>query len=230
MERLPPRETRQGWHDRGYLPHFDGVGYDQAVTIRLADSLPRHVVKSLAQELEALPENERTGEEIRRLNRFLDAGHGSCILKEKLAAALVQEALFFGHQLRYDLLAWVIMPNHVHAIVQPFEGWPLGKIVATWKKRSAREINKAVGRRGSLWYREYFDRFQRDYDHFQRTTAYIEANPVKAGLRNEASEWRWSSARFRNREGAIDWALIAATFGLPGGHSGEWRSLETSPL
>lgn len=223
MEVSEPLKPK-GWYDRRYLPHFDAPRYAQAITFRLADSLPAPVVEAVAAELRHVPEPQRDAETIRRVNLLLDAGHGGCVLRDPRAAALVQEALLFGHGERYDLLAWTVMPNHVHALVRPCEGWALGTIIGSWKKRSAREINKLLGREGTLWFREYFDRFQRDAGHLQRTVAYIERNPAKAGLCGDAREWRWSSARFRDAEGRIDWSLVEATVGMPGGRSGERRS------
>lgn len=173
MEISEPLKPK-GWYDRNYLPHFDAPGWGQAITFRLADSLPAPVVEAMAKELRAVPEAERDAEAVRRVNRLLDAGHGACVLRDPRAAALVQEALLFGHGERYELLAWTVMPNHVHALIRPGEGWALGTIVGSWKKRSARGINHLTGREGALWFREYFDRFQRDGGHRERTVAYIE--------------------------------------------------------
>lgn len=224
MESLLNPQPPLGWYDRGYLPHFDAPGYGQAITFRLADSLPKHVIDALAKELLALPAKERDAEQARRFNRLLDSSLGSCVLREAWAAAIIQESLFFGQRDRYDLLAWIVMPNHVHVLIRPREDWSLGRIVGDWKKHSAREINRKMERTGRLWFREYFDRFQRDPGHRERSISYIERNPVKAGLCETATEWRWSSARFRSSDGMIDWDLIRATIGAPRGHSGEWWS------
>ena len=226
VERLSDSLKHLGWYDRGYLPHFDAPLYGQAITFRLADSMPRHVLVAMEEELSATPDRERDAEEVRRFNRLLDAGLEGCPLREPWAAGIVQESLLFGHGERYDLLAWVVMPNHVHVLIRPAEGWTLGRIVGDLKKHTAREVNLRLGRTGRLWFREYFDRFQRDPGHRERTVAYIERNPVKAGLCPEASDWRWSSARFRSAGGALDWDRVRATVGMSGGHSGEWRSRE----
>ncbi len=228
VERLSDSQRHLGWYDRGYLPHFDAPRYGQAITFRLADSMPKHVLDALEKELAGVPEAERNAEEVRRFNRLLDGGSGSCALRQPWAATIVQDSLLFGHALRYDLLAWAVMPNHVHVLIRPEEGWTLGRIVGDWKKHTARKINRELGRTGRFWFREYFDRFQRDPGHRERTVAYIERNPVKAGLCVETSDWRWSSGRFRDDNGVVDWDRIVATVGRPGSHSGEWRSREVA--
>ncbi|HEY6981054.1 REP-associated tyrosine transposase [Reyranella sp.] len=98
---------------------------------------------------------------------------------------------------RYRLLAWCIMPNHVHVVVEPADGQTLGAIVHSWKSFSAKQANGILGRSGPFWHRDYFDRFIRDEGHLARTIHYVEDNPVKAGLVSMPSEWPWSSSRFR---------------------------------
>jgi putative DNA methylase len=74
------------------------------------------------------------------------------------------------------------MPNHALVIVEQIEGWPLASVVHSWKSFSANAVNRVLGRTGSVWMREYFDRFMRDNDHFNTAIAYVEGNPVSAGL------------------------------------------------
>lgn len=104
---------------------------------------------------------------------------------------------------RYDLIAWVVMPNHVHVLIRTYEGVTLGKIVQSWKSYTGRQISKMqtaqetrLGNQDSagIWMREYWDRFIRDEPHFQTVIAYIHQNPVKAGLVAHAEDWFWSSA------------------------------------
>jgi REP element-mobilizing transposase RayT len=70
----------------------------------------------------------------------MDAGHGSCILREPAIAQIVQDALLFFDAERYRVFAWTVMPNHVHVLFQPCNGWSVAKIVASWKKFTARSI------------------------------------------------------------------------------------------
>ncbi len=92
------------------------------------------------------------------------------------------------------MLAWVIMPNHVHAVFEPFAGFSLGEIVDSWKGHTASEGNKMLGRKGPFWAKDYFDRYVRDAIHFEKAIDYVHANPVKAGLAAQVEDFRWSSA------------------------------------
>ena len=73
-----------------------------------------------------------------------DAGHGCCLLREPAAACLVQDALLCFDGVRYRLLAWVVMPNHVHVLFQPLEGWTMARIVASWKSFTGRRLASAA--------------------------------------------------------------------------------------
>ena len=137
-----PRElpSEGEWHSRGYLPHFECNEVIQHVTFHLADSLPKDVVARLDEEIRALPVDEQDSERRRKIEVWVDAGHGSCILREQAIAEMVQGSLLFFDGQRYRLIAWVIMPNHVHVLFQPIMGWTVAKIVASWKKFTARKI------------------------------------------------------------------------------------------
>jgi putative transposase len=177
----------KGWHSRGYLPHFDSPETVQFVTFRLADSLPRNVVESLLLQDDG----------IRLIDERLDAGLGACWLGRADVASLVQNALLHFDGDRYRLLAWCLMPNHVHAIIEILGTMSLSDIVKSWKSFTARQANTLLGRSGSFWHPDYFDRYMRNEGHLERTIEYVESNPVKAGLAGTAEDWPWSSARFR---------------------------------
>jgi REP element-mobilizing transposase RayT len=179
-----------GWHSRGYLPHLDAAGLTQSVTFRLADSLPG-AQAGIWSELARLASDAKR----RALaEAWLDRGHGSCVLREPDLAAFVENALLCFDGQRCRVLAWVVMPNHVHVLVGVFPSWPLRSLVKSWKSYTARAINDRLGRRGALWQADYFDRFIRDDDHLRNEIDYIEENPVKAGLVAFAADWPWSSA------------------------------------
>ena len=182
------------WHSRGYLPHFDNPASIQGVTFRLADSLPQSVLDHMARELEELPEEERDIERQKRIGIYLDAGHGECLLRDHRVAEIVENALLFFDAQRYRLLAWCVMPNHVHVLAGMMEGWTLSKMVHSWKSFTAHEINLLLNRSGTVWYPDYYDRFIRDENHFAAAVNYIERNPVKARLAGEKEDWRGSSA------------------------------------
>jgi REP element-mobilizing transposase RayT len=185
---------KPGWHNRGYLPHFDVPNKVQAITFRLADALPRQVVESWQLELADQPDKERKVEEQRRLQRYLDAGRGECVLKDPKCAEIVENALLHFDCDRYMLLAWVVMPNHVHVVAELADDIRLGDVVESWKKFSARHINATLGRSGRLWFKDYYDRWIRNGDHLRNAIAYTHANPVKARLCQAEDNWRWSSA------------------------------------
>ncbi len=94
--------------------------------------------------------------------------------------------------------AFVVMPNHVHVLTTFREGFRLCDVVRGWKSFSARRINVILGSDGAFWQRNYFDRFIRDETHFERVRAYIENNPVTAGLSKTADSWVFSSASPRS--------------------------------
>ena len=178
----------KGWHSRGYLPHFDSPETVQFVTFRLADSLPRAVVEGL----------RLADDGIQRIDRELDSGMGECWLRSPAIASLVQDSLFHFDGQRYRLLAWCLMPNHVHVVMDMLEGKAsLGAIVRGWKSFTARRANEQLGRSGAFWHADYFDRYMRNEEQLNRTIEYVEQNPVKAGLVNSPADWTWSSAYFR---------------------------------
>jgi type I restriction enzyme R subunit/putative DNA methylase len=190
------------WYSRGYLPHRDRTHLLQSITFRLADSLPQSELKQLEQKLLLLPEIRRDIEKRKGIEQWLDAGMGCCALRNAEAASCVQNALLHFDGDRYRVLAWVIMPNHVHVLIDPAE--PISKTIQCWKSFTARWLLKHNERLGlgipdphHVWMREYWDRFIRDDDHLRATIDYIHRNPVKAGLCREPGDWPWSSAAGR---------------------------------
>ena len=175
----------------------------QSITFRLADALPRELIETWKQELEIdrlTPADDPRMIDLRRkIDRYEDAGHGSCVLRDQRVASVVEDALLFFDGKRYRLIAWCVMPNHVHAMIEMC-GIPLAALLHSWKSFTAKEINKLLGTTGPLWFEEYHDRFIRDETHFHNAVAYIEKNPVKAALCAEAHEWMFSSARRKVKE------------------------------
>ena len=188
------RDIPRGWHDRGYLPHYDAARVFQSITYRLADALPRAVVEQFATEVELEPETERQLELRRRYEQFLDSGYGSCVLRQPAVAQQVIEAWRHFAGERYHLHAWVVMPNHVHVLCEPLSGYSISALVGSWKAYTARRINRLLGRSGALWMEDYWDRYIRDAGHYQKVIAYIHDNPIQAGLVEAAEDWPWSSA------------------------------------
>ena len=190
-------ESRKGRHSRGYLPHIDADGLTQFVTIRLADAVPLPLIRQwkerLSLEDQAQSQDPKGALELQRwIARFEDRGHGACFLKKPNVAAAVQEILLNSIP---GLMHWFIMPNHLHFLFRS-DGEPMGTTMRNLKGRTARKVNQLLGRTGSLWFPDYFDRMIRDHDHLRRTVFYIEQNPVKAGLARTMEEWEFGSASY----------------------------------
>jgi len=202
---------------RRHLPHFDAVGRTVFVTWNLKGSLPLEALKRIRHEQREmaklvgrickptppdLAKDNLLLEHTRRVFRisedFLDrAEHGPRFLAQPQFAAPVKDALLDGAGQWYLLFAFVVMPNHVHALIQPHVA--LDRITMAIKRRTAKEINllrKTPGQ--AVWQDESFDHFPRDAAAHARITKYIERNPVAAGLCESEESWPWSSAAMRS--------------------------------
>jgi REP element-mobilizing transposase RayT len=130
------------------------------------------------------------------MDRLLDGRtSGPLFLQRPEIADLVVAALRNGDDQfhRYQLHAFVVMPNHVHMLVTP-------RVVATrWlgplKGFTSHQANELMGVHGrAFWQDESYDHLVRSDVEFERIRAYIERNPVTAGLVAAAERFRWSSA------------------------------------
>ena len=171
-----------GWHHRGYLPHYDGGEIWQLINVHLGDALPEHVVQIWQQELKIrrMPDEELSVELHRKVEKYLDNGFGRCFLRDPRIAEMTQNSLLHFNIVRYELAAWVVMPNHIHVLLKPAAGIELSAIIHSIKSYTASEANRILRRKGQFWQEDYHDRFMRDTAHFNRTIRYIENNPVKA--------------------------------------------------
>ncbi|HLP00279.1 MAG TPA: transposase [Fimbriimonas sp.] len=187
----------KGWYRGKYLPHFDAGGLTQDITFRLADSLPRAALDRLE---ESLTDSgmKRDIERANRIGELLDQGFGSCILREPACAEIVANAINFLDGDRYELKAWVVMPNHVHLLAHFSEGQSLSKAMHSLKSFTTHEIQKLHREMSLVWQIEVFDRYIRNEAHFLRKVDYIHQNPVVAKLCRTPEEYRWSSAYLRN--------------------------------
>jgi valyl-tRNA synthetase len=184
---------------RRHLPHWQQPGKTYFVTFRLADSIPAAKLTALESErvswLRHNPEpwNDALRKEYykrfsAKLDEWLDAGSGSCVLRDARAAKVVADALKHFDNHGYKLGAWVVMPNHVHAIVTPLEAHTLSEILHSWKSYTAHEIKKQLGRRGQLWQHESYDHIVRNERALFKVAEYIDRNPERAGVKvGEAS-------------------------------------------
>src|SRR5213082_1187698 len=178
---------------RRHLPHWEQEGATYFVTFRLADSIPNTLLTEWHDELQTWlkfhprPWDHKTAKEYERPfvdgpEKWLDRGHGECHLRNQRLAAIVANALRHFDRERYRLDAFVVMPNHVHVLVQPKSGHSLSEILHSWKSFSAHSINKALHRKGDFWMEESYDRMVRDFEELERYRDYIKENPVAAKL------------------------------------------------
>jgi REP element-mobilizing transposase RayT len=181
---------------RGYLPHYDVPQGIYFVTFRLADSLSYSLVKQWQEKLKLA----YTADASKNLNyeyqeavqNFLDTSSGNCWLKKPEVASIVDGAIRYFDQQRYNLFAWTIMPNHVHVLFQMKDGYQISQILHSWKSYSAHQANKLLKRTGEFWQHEYFDTSIQSERQLEFTLRYILNNPVKAGLCAEVSQWPWT--------------------------------------
>jgi REP element-mobilizing transposase RayT len=208
----PPNPLVGGLHFRGKLPHLRRESAVYFVTFRLADSLPAHEVSRLKRERQRILEQARAAKRpltwheeqqllawyCDKVEALLDAGHGACWLSKPEIASLVAGALKHFHGQRYELRAWVVMPNHVHVVVWPMPGHTLSDILHSWKSFTSSQANKLLHRTGdNFWQAESFDHWIRDDEERARLVTYVENNPVKSGFCRRPEDWEWSSARGR---------------------------------
>jgi len=178
---------------RRRLPHWQQDGKTFFVTFRLNDSIPVEVLNSWREERQQWladhpqPWSAETEAEYHRvfsatMDRYLDQGLGSCLLAKAGHGTTTASAFRFYDGLRYVMHSFVVMPNHVHLLLSLMDDHPMAKIVADWKRFTARTINQAEGGSGGIWMEDYFDRLIRDWDHFINVCRYIGRNPEKAKL------------------------------------------------
>jgi len=188
----------------GHLPHWYQPGVTYFVTFRTEDSVPDGLLRSwhrrrddwLARigidphnpswkaRLRQLPEREREYHVTftREFMAYLDRGHGDCVLKDKALAGVVGNSLLHFEGDRYLLGDFIVMPNHVHLLVCLLGQTEIEAQCKSWKRFTAREINRALGRSGRFWQEESFDHLVRSPEQFAYFERYIAENPVKAKL------------------------------------------------
>ena len=187
-----------------YLPHWrkkDGIYF---VTFRLAGSVPSHLKKNREDLRKEIFDNAaRTGREFSKQEldmleeihfeeiRLAPKDLNHRFLKDERIAKMLADAFVHFDSKRYQLLAWCIMPNHVHIVFRPLADEEVPKILQSWKGFSAREANKILGRTGKFWHEEYYDHLVRNEKQLFRCIEYTWMNPDKAGLKNW--KWRWKA-------------------------------------
>jgi putative transposase len=174
------------------LPHWEQVGATYFITFRLADAVPLALRTKWKRERDIWlkfhprPWNAGTEKEYHlrfsaQMDKWLDAGHGSCVLRQVECRAVAERVLRKFD--RYIHHAWIIMPNHVHTLTTLKPESPIKDVLQGWKGVSSNGVNRLLGRRGTLWLEDYFDRLIRDGDHFASCVRYNRNNPRKAKLK-----------------------------------------------
>jgi REP element-mobilizing transposase RayT len=180
--------------NRGNTPHWEMPQATYSITYRLYDAVLPAAARRFHEARDAQYRSAATAAErleIRRtwehdFDALLDRGDGACHLQQPRIATVVADNLrHWAARGRYYLHAWCVMPNHVHAVIQIREPIGLATVVHSWKSYTAKRANEILGRTGTFWQREYYDRIIRNDEHLSDAVAYVLANPAKAGLR----EW-----------------------------------------
>jgi len=182
-----PHEPVRIYHR--HLPHWRQDGATYFVTARLHDSLPQHCVQYLDQLRRALLARPQDKADYIKADRayflkmkhYLNAGYGACWLRETEAKRALESTLAHGEEGQYGLDSYVIMPNHLHVLVNPKRGHELEEILQSWKSVSARQINRIAGRKGRVWQEESYDRLVRDAAELGRIRRYIERHHAGSG-------------------------------------------------
>ena len=202
---------------RRHLPHLQPPGATLFIAFRLAGSIPAEVLQQLraeADRVEAIlarisdpkERTERAYLEQRRLfgkwDTALDtAQSGPFWLRDSRVAGLVAESMHHRDGWVYDLVAYCIMPNHVHVVYTPLpkeDGTyhAMSAIMHSLKLYTASESNLLLGREGQFWQHENYDHVVRDEAELRRIIWYVLNNPVKAGLVECWEDWKWSYCKF----------------------------------
>ncbi len=176
------------------LPHWQQPGTSYFVTFRLNDSIPKQTIGKIKADRgiwlnqHSKPYSKEDWQEYNRLfsekiQNLLDAGSGTCLLKDQAISNMVKKAFLHFDKKRYDLGAWVIMPNHTHLIVTPYENNSIQEITHSWKSFTAHEINNSLKKQGEIWQHESFDHIIRNEKQLHAIEKYIIENPIKAKLK-----------------------------------------------
>jgi len=187
------------------LPHWAQAGAVVFITWRTLDSMPKQVLERWRAEknrwlythgidvlsegwksqVQNLPEDLSTEYHDRFTTRWheeLDACHGLCVLSRKDIADVVHQSLLHFDGDRYEMLDFVIMPNHVHLLACFPDKAALLAQCDSWKHFTAREINRRLETSGRFWQQDAFDHLVRHEGQLLRLQEYIAQNPAKAGL------------------------------------------------
>jgi putative transposase len=211
-----------------HLPHLQIPGSMIFVTFRLSGSIPEQEITRLAEAArqaskrvdgiaDRLERERQASMEYQRLfgkyDDILDCyRNGSSYLVDPQIAEMVYDHLLSLNQKYLDLESFCIMPNHIHIVLTPLEErsdsyYSLAQITKQIKVPTARKANRMLSIRGEFWQHESYDHVVRDQDELERINRYILNNPVKAGLVQDTSNWKWAYQK-HEQKGNIYIALL----------------------
>jgi len=183
------------------LPHWRQKGATYAVTFRFSDALPQAKLQELKRHRKRWEQQHPEPRTECDWNLFaktvtlktehwLDQGYGECHFRNAALASKMVDALQFYEQTKCSVPCFVVMPNHVHAVMKPLEQHQLEDILKVMKGFVANQINQTLGRSGSIWQEESYDRIIRDPEHLYRVVQYLGRNGQQAGLPSDQfSRW-----------------------------------------
>lgn len=99
----------------------------------------------------------------------------------------------YTHKFGLSVLAFCLMPNHVHFIVIPNKEESLAKTFNVAHMRYSQYFNKKIQAKGHLWQGRFYSCVL-DEPHLILAAKYIERNPVRANIVKKPWQWKWSSA------------------------------------
>jgi len=199
---------------RRNLPHIPPEGYPLFITFRLADSLPTEVLADLQaqrdHELKTL--KRKLQDEIYKIEKKHFSRHDAWLdrcatgprwLADKTIAGIVAEKIHAMDREHFQLMAYCIMPNHVHLLMEAILAdhlnhrgktakFPVANALRLLKGSTARSCNLQLERSGPFWNHESYDHYVRDEQEMERIINYILNNPVNAGLVNEWKDWQFT--------------------------------------
>jgi queuine/archaeosine tRNA-ribosyltransferase/REP element-mobilizing transposase RayT len=132
-------------------------------------------------------------------HQVLDEVHGACILRRADVAQIVVRALHQGHGERYLLGPYVVMPNHVHMIMEPLPGHDLSGLLHSIKSSTSHQINELLGRTGKVWQDGSLEHVIGSEVQFEEDWEVIRSNPVRAGLKIGFVSGTGALERFEHR-------------------------------
>jgi len=222
IARIPAEVKMTGLFRRRNLPHWDVPGATYFVTTCLAGSIPAQGLlrierfrEQMAHQLQPQGMSDARWKEVKwkktfkLVDEYLDHSPAVRHLADERLATVIRDAILHFADERYQLLSYSVMPSHIHWVFRPLDAWtqtwdwiatkksPRERIMHSLKSYTARSCNRILGRKGTFWQDESYDHIVRDEEELARICEYVEANPVKAGLVQDPTEWPFSSAYAR---------------------------------